>query len=159
MEAKKTDKQVIIFWTVLAVLLIELFLLGLFKATERRSRIIDDEEFVSVQAVAAEPPPGILPPQESGLIQPDPPRKSALSEEEQELVESLLGDKQNPPGGLVLNTMPSPQPPPPPKEKNFEPQFITKALIASCGGRLCVRVDTSVPPQGEKQDFYVIQEP
>ena len=162
MEAKKTDKQVIIFWTVLAVLLIELFLLGLFKATERRSRIIDDEEFVSVQAVAAEPPPGILPPQEYGLIQPDPPRKSALSEEEQELVESLLGDKQNPPGGLVLNTMPSPQPPPPPpppKEKNFEPQFITKALIASCGGRLCVRVDTSEPARGQDKDFYIIREP
>ena len=139
-------------WGLLALsLVIIVFLLAALKQSrEHPSYIhpIDTRDEYPVAVLSAEPPPGILPPQESGLIQPDPPRKSTLSDEE-----------QNPPGGLVLNTMPSPQPPPPPKEKNFEPQFITKALIASCGGRLCVRVDTSEPPRGQDKDFYIIREP
>ncbi|MBR4737185.1 MAG: hypothetical protein IK051_05930 [Rhodocyclaceae bacterium] len=155
MEAKQTDKLTVIFWTALSVVIIELFLLGLYKATERHPSYIHPIDTSGEHLVAvptAEPPPSVL----QGLSYPEPPSKSALSDEEKDLEGGLVLKEQQP--ATPLPMLPSP-PPPPPQEKTFAPQFITKALIASCGGRLCVRVDTSVPPQGEKQDFYVIQEP
>ena len=170
-EVKREGTSFIVkgHWVLLALcLVIIVFLLAALKQSRQHPSYIhpiDTRDEYPVAVLSAEPPPGILPPQKSGLIQPDPPRKSALSDEEQELVESLLGDKppaEPPhevvrkdahPAGLPVAVLSQPHP------QNFEPQFITKALIASCGGRLCVRVDTSEPPRGQDKDFYIIREP
>ena len=83
-------------WILLGLcLVIILFLLAALKQSREHPSYIHpiDTRDEHPVVLSAEPPPGILPPQKSGLIQPDPPRKSALSDEEQELVESLLGDK------------------------------------------------------------------